>query len=113
MAPEQRLAKERTRAYNGERGMDLLSHPVWNKSTAFSQVERRQFGLDGLLPPHLETLDEQVIRAYEAYKRKDEDLERHIFLRALQDANEVFNPEFCRHLNFISSSDLDLECPTL
>jgi malate dehydrogenase (oxaloacetate-decarboxylating) len=89
MAPEQRLAKERTAAYNGERGMDLLSHPVWNKSTAFSQEERKKFGLDGLLPPHIETLDEQVIRAYEAYKRKDEDLERHIFLRALQDTNEV------------------------
>jgi malate dehydrogenase (oxaloacetate-decarboxylating) len=89
MAPEQMLAKERTPVYNGERGMDLLSHPVWNKSTAFSQAERREFGLDGLLPPHIETLDEQVIRAYEAYKRKDEDLERHIFLRALQDANEV------------------------
>ena len=89
MAPEQRLAKERTPAYNGERGMDLLSHPVWNKNTAFSQAERREYGLDGLLPPHIETLDEQVIRAYEAYKRKDEDLERHIFLRALQDTNEV------------------------
>ena len=37
----------------------------------------------------VETLDEQVVRAYEAYQRKDDDLERHIYLRALQDTNEV------------------------
>ena len=40
-------------------------------------------------PPHVESLDEQLVRAYEAYKRKDDDLERHIYLRALQDTNEV------------------------
>ena len=45
--------------------------------------------MHGLLPPHVETLDEQVVRAYEAYQRKDDDLERHIYLRALQDTNEV------------------------
>jgi malate dehydrogenase (oxaloacetate-decarboxylating) len=45
--------------------------------------------LHGLLPPQVENLDEQALRAYEAYKRKDDDLERHIFLRALQDTNEV------------------------
>ena len=60
-----------------------------NKGTAFTEEERKEFGLHGLLPPHLETLDEQVVRAYEAYKRKDDDLERHIYLRALQDTNEV------------------------
>src|ERR1700758_3168544 len=71
------------------RGMDLLDTPSLNKGTAFSEQERREFGLHGLLPPQVETLQEQVLRAYEAYKRKDEDLERHIFLRALQDTNEV------------------------
>ncbi len=45
--------------------------------------------MHGLLPPQVETLEEQVVRAYEAYKRKDEDLERHIYLRALQDTDEV------------------------
>jgi malate dehydrogenase (oxaloacetate-decarboxylating) len=45
--------------------------------------------LHGLLPPQVETLDEQVVRAYGAYKRKDDDLERHIYLRALEDTNEV------------------------
>jgi malate dehydrogenase (oxaloacetate-decarboxylating) len=71
------------------RGMDLLNHQLLNKSTAFTEEERSQLGLQGLLPPHVESLEEQVVRAYEAYKRKDDDLERHIYLRALQDTNEV------------------------
>jgi malate dehydrogenase (oxaloacetate-decarboxylating) len=71
------------------RGMDLLDTPLLNKGTAFTDGERTQFGLHGLLPPHVETLEEQVLRAYGAYARKDDDLERHIYLRALQDNNEV------------------------
>ena len=71
------------------RGMDLLDQPLLNKGTAFSDLERTEYGLHGLLPPQVETLDEQVVRAYEAYRRKDDDLERHIYLRALQDTNEV------------------------
>ena len=71
------------------RGMDLLDTSSLNKGTGFTEKERTEFGLHGLLPPHVETLDEQVARAYEAYERKDDDLERHIYLRALQDANEV------------------------
>jgi malate dehydrogenase (oxaloacetate-decarboxylating) len=69
--------------------MDLLDSPLLNKGTAFSDAERTEFGLHGLLPPQVETLDEQVVRAYEAYRRKDDELERHIYLRALQDTNEV------------------------
>ena len=71
------------------RGMDLLDRPGLNKGTAFTEEERSRFGLHGLLPPQVETLDEQVVRAYEAYQRKDDDLERHIYLRAVQDTNEV------------------------
>ncbi len=71
------------------RGMDLLNRQGLNKGTAFTEEERTKFGLDGLLPPHVESLEEQVVRAYETYKRKDDDLERHIYLRALQDTNEV------------------------
>jgi len=71
------------------RGTDLLNRPMLNKGTAFTDEERAKFGLIGLLPPQVETMAEQVVRAYEAYKRKDDDLERHIYLRALQDANEV------------------------
>jgi malate dehydrogenase (oxaloacetate-decarboxylating) len=69
--------------------MDLLNRQGLNKGTAFTEEERTKFGLEGLLPPHVESLEEQVVRAYEAYKRKDDDLERHIYLRALQDTNEV------------------------
>jgi malate dehydrogenase (oxaloacetate-decarboxylating) len=69
--------------------MDLLDTPLLNKGTAFTNEERTMLGLHGLLPPQVETLDQQVIRAYGAYQRKNDDLERHIYLRALQDTNEV------------------------
>ena len=71
------------------RGMELLNRQGLNKGTGFTDEERSKFGLHGLLPPQVESLDEQTVRAYEAYKRKDDDLERHIYLRALQDTNEV------------------------
>ena len=70
-------------------GVALLEDPLANKGTAFSEAERAEFGLDGLLPPVVESLDQQVARAYEAFRRYDEDLGRHIYLRALQDTNEV------------------------
>lgn len=59
------------------------------KGTAFPEEERSKLGLNELVPPHVESLEEQVVRAYEAYKRRDEDLERHIYLRAVQDNDEV------------------------
>jgi len=71
------------------RGMELLETPLLNKGTAFTDGERTALGLHGLLPPQVETLDQQVVRAYEAFRRKPDDLERHIYLRALQDTNEV------------------------
>jgi len=87
------MATTRTIASAGQpgvlRGIDLLNQQGLNKGTAFTEKERTEFGLHGLLPPQIETLDEQVVRAYEAYRRKDDDLERHIYLRALQDTNEV------------------------
>ncbi|MGD0256845.1 MAG: NAD-dependent malic enzyme [Thermoplasmata archaeon] len=69
--------------------MDLLETPMLNKGTAFTNSERAALGLHGLLPPQVETLHQQAVRAYEAYRRKTDDLERHIYLRALQDTNEV------------------------
>ena len=56
------------------RGMDLLDTPLLNKGTAFSADERTQLGLNGLLPPQAETLNEQALRAYEAFRRKPDDL---------------------------------------
>jgi malate dehydrogenase (oxaloacetate-decarboxylating) len=70
-------------------GAGLLNCPIRNKGTAFTPDERDRLGLHGLLPHVVETLDEQAVRAYEAYRRKDDDLERHIYLRQLQDNNEV------------------------
>src|SRR6185503_19227375 len=70
-------------------GTEVLNRPLMNKCTAFTEDERSDLGLQGLLPPHVESLDEQVVRAYEAYTRKTDELERHIYFRALQDANEV------------------------
>ncbi len=71
------------------RGVELLNNPALNKGTAFDEAEREVFGLHGLLPPIVETLDAQCVRAYEAFLLKDSDLERHIYLRQLQDTNEV------------------------
>jgi malate dehydrogenase (oxaloacetate-decarboxylating) len=73
----------------GLRGMDLLDTPVWNKGTAFDDHERVALGLHGLLPPHVESLQEQSVRAYEAFSTKNTDLGRHIYLRQLQDSNET------------------------
>ena len=70
-------------------GTELLNWPQSNKGTAFTEDERTAFRLHGLLPPYTETLAQQSVRAYEAYQRKTDDLERHIYLRALQDTNEV------------------------
>ena len=67
----------------------LLDDPRLNKGSAFTDEERREFGLLGLLPPHVSTIDEQMARIYENYNSKQTDLERYIFLVALQDRNET------------------------
>ena len=81
-------ASERT-VETVECGCGLIESPLLNKGTAFSEEERREFGLLGLLPPHVDTLEQQVARAYEAFSVKPSDLEKHIFLRQLQDENET------------------------
>ena len=70
-------------------GSELIETPLLNKGTAFTEDERRGYGLLGLLPPHVETIEEQGARAYDAYCREPNDLEKHIFLRQLQDENET------------------------
>ena len=75
----------------GLRGMDLLDTPLLNKGTAFNDQERSTFGLHGLLPPYIETLTEQALRAYEGFASKPNDLEKHIYLRQLQDTNETLS----------------------
>lgn len=70
-------------------GRALLLHSMLNKGTAFTEQERRAFGLDGLLPPSVSTLDDQLERFYGSYSKKASDLERYAFLIALQDHNET------------------------
>lgn len=71
------------------RGASLLGDPTLNKGTAFTGAERRRLGLEGLLPDQVETIADQLLRTRASYEEFNTDLGRHIFLRALQDANEV------------------------
>jgi malate dehydrogenase (oxaloacetate-decarboxylating) len=77
-------------------GPSLLETPLLNKGSAFSGVERLNFNLIGLLPPRYENIEEQVKRAYMQYKSFDEPINKHIYLRAVQDNNETL---FYRLLN--------------
>ena len=83
------------------RGMDLLRDPRLNKGTAFTQQERRDFGLEGLLPPGVSDRDTQVERAYEHIRNKgDHPLEKYVGLEALQDRNEtLFHQLLARYPN--------------
>src|SRR3984957_5057128 len=69
--------------------IELLDTPLYNKGTAFTKEERDSFGLHGLLPFHVSTLEEQVQRRYENFKEKPNQLSKYIFLSSLQDRNEV------------------------
>jgi malic enzyme len=71
------------------RGAELLRDPLLNKGTAFTEEEREAFGLRGLLPPRICTIEEQLPRVLEAYGTKDTDLGRHIYLTSLHDRNET------------------------
>lgn len=70
-------------------GQDLLRDPLLNKDTAFSSQEKESLQLIGLLPSNTETIEEQVTRCKDAFSAKQTPLEQHIYLRALQDRNEV------------------------
>lgn len=81
-------------------GQLLLDYPLLNKGMAFTDQERREFGLLGLLPPHVSDVEEQLERNYGNYRRKESDIERYIFLMALQDRNEtLFYKLLGRHVS--------------
>lgn len=73
----------------GLQGRPVLENPIYNKGSAFTEDERDALGLRGLLPPHVDTLEEQLTRAYDAFVEAATDLQKHIYLRQLQDTNEV------------------------
>ncbi|MEP7270093.1 MAG: NAD-dependent malic enzyme [Acidobacteriota bacterium] len=71
------------------RGQMLLDHALLNKGSAFSDEERHLFGLLGLLPPHVSTVEIQVKRNYANFANHSNDLQRYIYLVSLQDRNET------------------------
>lgn len=80
-------------------GFQLLRLPLMNKGTAFTAAERARWGLEGLLPPQINTLDEQLARLEVSYADVTDPLDRHSWLRLLQDRNEVLFYAFvARHL---------------
>ena len=70
-------------------GPALLETPLLNKGSAFSREERIDFNLTGLLPPRYETIYEQLDRAYRQYSTYHEAINKHIYLRGIQDNNET------------------------
>jgi malate dehydrogenase (oxaloacetate-decarboxylating)(NADP+) len=78
-----------TKDRNAELGLALLDDPISNKGTAFTVKERAEFGLEGLLPPSVESLDRQVERVLHHLDAKPTDLERYIYLTGLADRNET------------------------
>lgn len=71
------------------RGFNLTRIPLLNKSTAFTAQEREELGLEGLLAPQIDSLEALVERAYREFQRRADPMDRHIYLRNLQDRNEV------------------------
>jgi len=101
-------------------GNDVIRAPLLNKGTAFTKEERLSFGLDGLVPPRILTIEQQIKKIYQRYKRlgqpldicascthikeqdtqflqKEIDIARYNFLRDLQDRNELLFYAFCYH----------------
>jgi malate dehydrogenase (oxaloacetate-decarboxylating) len=70
-------------------GPELLRDPLLNKGTAFTEEERDAFGLHGLLPPHVGSLEGQLRRRLDGFRSKSTDLEKYVFLRGLQDNIET------------------------
>jgi malate dehydrogenase (oxaloacetate-decarboxylating) len=70
-------------------GFDLINFPMLNKGTAFTEDERTDFALHGLLPPHVGNLEDQAARRLKALRGFETDFERYAYLRDLQDTNET------------------------
>jgi len=70
-------------------GKALMGLPTLNKGTAFSEEERRELDLDGLLPPHVLTIEQQLDRVRHEYLREHDDVARNIYLNSLHDRNET------------------------
>ena len=71
------------------RGHSVLASPTINRGTAFTEEQRRQLGLTGLLPTGVTTLDGQLRRTYAQYLAQANDLRKWVYLANLRDRNEV------------------------
>lgn len=76
------------------RGYQLLQNPLFNKGTAFTKKERDELGLNGLLPPHISTIDEQLYRCRLSFQRKKTPLGKYLFLLELLHRNELLFYQF-------------------
>ncbi|MGD8500717.1 MAG: NAD-dependent malic enzyme [Phycisphaerales bacterium] len=83
----------------GLRGHEILNDHLYNKGSAFTDAERIALRIDGLLPPVVNTIEEQEARVMENYHKKPTDIEKYIFLMALLDYNLIlFNRVLVNHL---------------
>ena len=80
-------------------GHQILNDPFKNKGTAFTQEERQELGLVGLLPPYVQTLEEQAAQTYAHMHQKGSDLEKRLFLMEIFNTNRtLFYYLFSQHL---------------
>jgi malate dehydrogenase (oxaloacetate-decarboxylating)(NADP+) len=82
-------SEERLQELLKRSSIDLLNDPVVNKGTAFTDEEREALGLRGLVPPRVNTQDEQVMRVMDNYRKKPDDLEKYIHMMSLHTRNET------------------------
>ena len=77
----------------------ILNDPFLNKGTAFTQEERKELGLIGLLPPYIQTIEEQAAQTYAQMQTKVNDLEKRLFLMEIFNTNRtLFYYLFSQHL---------------
>ena len=81
------------------RAHDILNNPFLNKGTAFTMEERQELGLIGILPPHVQTIEEQAEQTYQHYLMKPNDLEKRHFLMEIFNTNRtLFYYLFNQHI---------------
>ena len=79
--------------------IDILNNPFLNKGTAFTMEERKELGLIGLLPPYVQTIEEQAAQTYAQFQTKVNDLEKRLFLMEIFNTNRtLFYYLFSKHL---------------
>lgn len=83
------ITKKARSLYIPYAGPVLLEFPLLNKGSAFSVEERRNFNLSGLLPEVVESIEEQAERAWLQYQGFKTEIDKHIYLRNIQDTNET------------------------